>query len=59
ADLVLFLYREEYYDRDMATKAGEAEVIIGKQRNGPTATVNLAFRADHMRFDNLSRKQFR
>ncbi|MBM3213132.1 replicative DNA helicase, partial [Candidatus Poribacteria bacterium] len=45
ADLVLFLYREEYYDRDMATKAGEAEVIIGKQRNGPTATVNLAFRA--------------
>jgi len=55
ADLVIFLYREEYYDREMSTKAGEAEVIIGKQRNGPTATIRLTFRASHMRFENMSR----
>lgn len=56
ADLVMFLYREEYYERDMATKPGEAEVIIGKQRNGPTATINLAFRASQMKFENLARR---
>jgi len=55
ADLVIFLYREEYYDREMSTKAGEAEVIIGKQRNGPTTTIRLTFRASHMRFENMSR----
>lgn len=59
ADLVIFLYREEYYDRDMAAKPGEAEIIIGKQRNGPTATVNLTFRATHMRFDNLAKNRYR
>lgn len=55
ADLVIFLYREEYYERDLAAKPGEAEVIIGKQRNGPTATVNLTFRASHMRFENMAK----
>lgn len=55
ADLVIFLYREEYYDREMSTKAGEAEVIIGKQRNGPTATIRLTFRASRMKFENMSR----
>ena len=59
ADLVIFIYREEYYDRDMAAKPGEAEIIIGKQRNGPTATINLTFRASHMRFDNLAGARFR
>lgn len=59
ADLVLFLYREEYYERDLSARQGEAEVIIGKQRNGPTATVNLTFRASHMRFENLARQYVR
>ena len=59
ADLVIFLYREEYYERDMSGKPGEAEVIIGKQRNGPTTTINLTFRASHMRFENMARNQFR
>lgn len=55
ADLVMFLYREEYYEREPSDKTGEAEVIIAKQRNGPTTTVKLAFRANLMRFDNLAR----
>jgi len=59
ADLVIFLYREEYYERDMSGKPGEAEIIIGKQRNGPTTTVNLTFRASHMKFENMARSQYR
>jgi len=59
ADLVIFLYREEYYDRDMTANQGEAEVIIGKQRNGPTTTVRLTFRASHMKFENSSRRMVR
>lgn len=53
ADVVLFLYREEYYNK-ASPKAGLAEVIIGKQRNGPTGDVELRFAGQHMRFDNLS-----
>ncbi|HGJ67173.1 TPA: replicative DNA helicase [bacterium] len=56
ADTVIFLYREEYYERESSDKGGEAEVIIGKQRNGPTTTIKLAFRANCMRFDNLDRR---
>ena len=56
ADLVIFLYREEYYERENSTKPGEAEVIIGKQRNGPTGKIDLAFRASHMRFDNKEKR---
>ncbi len=59
ADLVMFLYREEYYERDMSTKQGEAEVIIGKQRNGPTATINLVFRASQMKFENMAKRYVR
>ncbi len=59
ADLVLFLYREEYYERDMSAKQGEAEVIIGKQRNGPTAKIDLVFRASQMRFENMAKRYVR
>jgi replicative DNA helicase len=59
ADLVMFLYREEYYERDLSTKQGEAEVIIGKQRNGPTAIINLVFRASQMRFENMAKRYVR
>jgi len=56
ADMVIFLYREEYYERETSDKSGEAEVIIGKQRNGPTTTIKLVFRANCMRFDNQDRR---
>jgi len=43
ADVILFLYREEIYDRKDPQKKGRAEVIIAKQRNGPTADIKLTF----------------
>ena len=51
ADLVMFLYRDEYYNPD-SDKKGEAEVIIAKQRNGPIGTVNLYWQSDITRFVN-------
>ncbi|KXK00042.1 MAG: primary replicative DNA helicase [Acidobacteria bacterium OLB17] len=55
ADVVGFIYRPEYYDRNNESLAGLAELIIAKQRNGPTGTVNLAFIKEHTRFENLAR----
>ena len=70
ADVVLFVFREEYYlsnkeprpgtdehikwQTEMEAAHGKAEVIIGKQRHGPTGTVNLQFEASVTRFDNLA-----
>ncbi len=53
ADLILFIYRDEVYNPDTADK-GKAEIIIGKQRNGPIGKVELAFRGEFTRFDNLA-----
>ena len=53
ADVILMMYREEYYKPDTQEK-GIAEVIIGKQRNGPTGTVRLAFLGEYTRFENLA-----
>lgn len=53
ADVICFLYREEVYDEETLNK-GVAELIIGKQRNGPTGTVRLSFRADITRFENFA-----
>lgn len=50
ADVIAMLYRDDYYDKDDPDKKGHAEVIIGKQRNGPTGTVKLVFEAEHGRF---------
>jgi replicative DNA helicase len=53
ADVVCFIHREEYYDRDNEDLKGKAEIIIAKQRNGPTGTIHLAYLADYTRFENL------
>lgn len=54
ADVVMFLYRDEYYKKD-TDRPGVAEVIIAKQRNGPTGTVELAWIGDRQRFANLEK----
>lgn len=54
ADLVLFIYRDDYYNPH-SEKAGVAEIIIGKQRNGPTGTAELQFHAAHVRFNDLAK----
>ena len=54
ADLVVFIYREEYY-KPKTEKKGIAEVIISKQRNGPTGQINLAFVKEYAKFENLAR----
>jgi replicative DNA helicase len=53
ADVILFIYRDEVYNPESADK-GIAEIIIGKQRNGPIGRVNLRFGGEHTRFDNLA-----
>jgi replicative DNA helicase len=74
ADVVMFVYREEYYlnnrepkpgtedhlkwQQDMERVHGKAEVIIGKQRHGPTGTVQLQFEANVTRFSNLAKEDY-
>ncbi len=53
ADLVLFIYRDEYYNKEESEKKGVAEIVIGKNRHGPTGSVELAFKGEFLRFDNL------
>ncbi len=52
ADVIMFVYRDEYYNPESPDK-GVAEVIIGKQRSGPTGTVKLKFFPEYTRFENL------
>jgi replicative DNA helicase len=54
ADVVCFIHREEYYDRENEDIKGQAEIIIAKQRNGPTGSIKLAYLADYTRFENLA-----
>jgi len=51
ADLILFIYRDEIYNEESQDR-GTAEIIIGKQRNGPTGTVRLTFLGEYTRFEN-------
>jgi replicative DNA helicase len=57
ADVVMFLYRDEYYNREKTEKPGIAEVIVAKHRNGPTGSVELMFRKELTRFENLERRR--
>ena len=56
ADVVMFIYRDEYYNKESEEK-GIAEVIIGKQRNGPTGTVKLGAQLQYTRFTNLQHEK--
>ena len=57
ADMILFIYRDEYYNKDSAEK-GMAEVIIGKHRNGPTGSIKLAFMGQYTLFADLARDEY-
>jgi replicative DNA helicase len=56
ADVILFIYRDEVYFPDKPESRGKAEVIIGKQRNGPIGTVHLTFLGQNTRFENGARE---
>ncbi|MHB8129538.1 MAG: replicative DNA helicase [Mobilitalea sp.] len=54
ADVVMFIYRDDYYNRD-SEEPGVSEIIIGKQRNGPTGAIKLAWQAQFTKFANMER----
>jgi len=54
ADVIVFIYRDEYYNKENSQDKGLAEIIIGKQRNGPTGSIKLKFFGEYTRFDNLA-----
>ena len=57
ADIVMFIYRDEYYNRDDVNNKGKAEVIIAKHRNGPVGTVELLFQSNITKFKNKTQTQ--
>jgi replicative DNA helicase len=57
ADVIVFIYRDEYYNPESNEK-GIAEIIIGKQRNGPTGTVKLTFLGQYTRFENFANDSY-
>ena len=55
ADIVMFIYRDEYYNKDEVENKGKAEIIIAKHRNGPTGTVELLFQSNITKFKNRTK----
>ena len=58
ADIIMFIYRDEYYTKEACKEPGVAEIIIGKQRNGPIGICRLAFLGPYTRFENLARGSY-
>ena len=58
ADTILFIYRDEVYNRDAPENRNRAEIIIGKQRAGPTGIVHCAYFNEYTRFDNIARDEY-
>lgn len=58
ADNVVFIYREDYYDKEGSESPNIAELIVAKQRNGPTDTVRVRWDAQYTRFDNLAEGEY-
>jgi replicative DNA helicase len=56
ADLVMFIYRDDYYD-ETSSEAGTAEINIAKHRNGPTGTIKLKFFKEYTLFTNAAKSQ--
>lgn len=54
ADVIMFIYRDEYYTKEDCKEPGVAEIIIAKQRNGPTGTVKLTFLKEFTKFENMA-----
>ena len=56
SDIVMFIYRDEYYDKESEDK-GIAEINIAKQRNGPTGSIQLAFLSEYTKFVTLEKRE--
>ncbi len=54
ADIIMFIYRDDYYNKEASKEPGVSEIIVAKQRNGPVGTVKLTFLKPLTRFDNLA-----
>lgn len=57
ADIVMFIYRDEYYNKDDVNNKGKAELILAKHRNGPTGTIELLFQGNITKFKNKTQSQ--
>jgi replicative DNA helicase len=57
ADVVIFIHRAEYYDKEDESKRGLAEIMLAKHRNGPTGDITLRFSREFTRFDNFSTRE--
>src|SRR5690606_25762999 len=58
ADVVMFIYRDEVYNKEDSKDKGKAEILISKQRNGPVGDFKLAFIGENTRFDNLAEEAY-